>query len=257
MLNRIQSNTEMANTEMAVDTAIQTDDAAYRGALVNPYGARYATVADAVAIDHVVREAFGASAPKTSSERDMKRRNTTYIVATRGTNWNGDDANVGSEGNGGFSRRLRSILSVSLGSSEPQRVMSNIVGLVGIWTAADQAHIVVIATRPNRRGHGVGELLLIATMTEALKVGTANATLEVRKSNLVARSLYRKYGFSDVGVRRQYYHDNREDAIIMSTPSFSDLGYRRSLRHRFTSYFAARGQTELQVDPMQYLALPE
>lgn len=248
----------MANPSIAVDTTVQPDAAAYRGALVNPYGARYATIADAVAIDHVVREAFGASAPKTSSARDMKRRNTTYIVATRGTNWNGDDANAGSGDGGGFSRRLRSILSVaSLGSSEPQRVMSNIVGLVGIWTAADQAHIVVIATRPNRRGHGVGELLLIATMAEALKVGTANATLEVRKSNLVARSLYRKYGFSDVGVRRQYYHDNREDAIIMSTPSFSDLGYRRSLRHRFMSYFAARGQTELQVDPTQYLALPE
>ena len=73
----------------------------------------------------------------------------------------------------------------------------------------------------------------------------------------MARSLYRKYGFADVGIRHRYYHDNREDAIIMSTPSFSDLGYRRSLRSRFTSYFSARGQTALQVDPMPFLTLPE
>ncbi len=225
--------------------------------LVNPYRARYATQSDALAIDHVVRESFGQTAPKSSAARDMKRKNTTYIVATRGVTENGEDEDETTNGTGGIARRLRSILSTSIGSFEPERSLSQVAGLVGLWTAVDQAHIVVIATRPTRRGRGIGELLLLATFAEALKIGASNATLEVRKSNWVARSLYRKYGFGEVGVRHRYYHDNAEDAIIMSTPSFLDLGYRRALRSRCLAYFAARGQTELQVDPMAYLALPE
>lgn len=244
----------MANPSITVSPPGHADVVAVGEVLENQYCARYATVADATAIDHVVREAFGPSAPKSSSARDMKRRNTTYIVATNG---NGNGANGSGSGNGIFSERLRSIFYAPFGSMEPQRSSNNIVGLVGIWTAMDQAHIVVIATHPSERGRGVGELLLIATISEALKIGASNATLEVRKSNLVARSLYRKYGFSDVGIRHRYYHDNREDAIIMSTPSFSDLGYRRSLRSRCIAYFGTRGQTELQIDPMPYLTLPE
>ena len=249
----------MANRSITIGHSELTDEGALGGGLVNPYRARYASIADALAIDHVVREAFGASAPKSSAAREMRRKNTTYLVATRAAGRNGDDdeANNGGNGNGWFSGRLRSVFSASIGNSDLEKSASHVAGLVGLWTAVDQAHIVVIATRPVRRGRGIGELLLIATFAEALKIGASNATLEVRKSNWVARSLYRKYGFSDVGIRHRYYHDNREDAIIMSTPSFSDLGYRRSLRSRFMSYFAARGQTELQVDPMRYLTLPE
>ena len=244
----------MTNPSITVNAPGHMDAAAFDEALENLYCARYATAADAAAMDYVVREAFGPSAPKSSSARDMRRRNTTYIVATNG---NGNGINGSGSDNGGLSERLRSIFSASLGSLEPQKSTNNIVGLVGIWTAVDQAHIVVIATHPSERGRGVGELLLIATISEALKIGAANATLEVRKSNLVARSLYRKYGFSEVGIRHRYYHDNREDAIIMSTPSFSDLGYRRSLRSRCLAYFTARGRTDLQLDPMPYLSLPD
>lgn len=135
--------------------------------------------------------------------------------------------------------------------------MNNVVGLVSIWTALDQAHIVVIATHPNEHRRGIGELLVIATIVEALKTGAANATLEVRKSNNAARSLYRKYGFNDVGIRHRYYHDNREDAIIMSTPAFSNLEYKRSLIRRWNGYLSIRGKTKLQFDPTPYLALTE
>lgn len=255
--NSSLTNTEMANQSIAIDTTGQTEDASHQATVEFPYRTRYATVADADAIDNVVREAFGDSAPNPSAARDMKRKNTTYIVATRGSNWDANGSEEEAGGNGGFSQRLRSMLSFSFGSMESQKAMSSVAGAVGIWASVDQAHIVVIATRPIRRGRGIGELLLIATMAEALKLDSRNVTLEVRKSNLVARALYQKYGFSDVGIRRNYYHDNREDAIIMSTPSLADLGFRRSLRSRCLSFFATRGRTELQVDPMPYLSLPE
>lgn len=223
----------------------------------NPYTARYAGPADAVAIDHVVREAFGASAPKSSAARDMKRNKTTYIVVTR-KNGNGDSAAGGSlNGGNGWGGKLRSLLTASIGSFEPHKTTNGVVGLVGIWTGADQTHIVVIASRPEERRRGIGELLMIATIAEGIKIGATNATLEVRRSNSAARALYRKYGFTDVGIRHRYYADNREDAVIMSTPAFSNLNFRRSLLSRCEAYFGVRGKTELQFDPVPYLSLPE
>ena len=224
----------------------------------NSYAARYATLADANAIDSVIHAAFGDSAPRSSAAREIKRNKTTYIVVTKASG--ADPATTGTNGQErkvGWQRRLRSLFSSSIGSLEPENRMSNVVGLVGIWTALNQAHIVVIATHPNERRRGVGELLVLATIAEALKTGATNVTLEVRKSNLAARSLYRKYGFNDVGIRHRYYHDNREDAVIMSTPSFSNLEYKRSFVRRWKGFVTVRGTPEMQFDPIPYLSLPE
>lgn len=237
----------MANPSITIGTSERGFDSTACDALVNPYGTRYATIADADAIDQVVKEAFGASAPKSSAARDIRRENTTYIVATKNRRSDGSRFHSEGERNGGWTRKLRSIFSSSMGKSESEQTASEIVGLVGIWTAVDQAHIIVIATRPSERGKGVGELLLIAMLSEAKKIGATNATLEVRKSNLVARALYRKYGFADVGIRHRYYHDNREDAIIMSTPSFSNLDYSRSFERRCLAYTASRGKIEFKA----------
>lgn len=226
-------------------------------ATTNPYRARYASNGDASAIDFVVKEAFGATAPKSSAAREMKRKNTTYIVVTKdplsGNGNNDIDYPIGMN----WHRRLRSLFTVSVGDVEPHQSSRSIVGLVGIWTPVDQAHVMVIASRPNERRQGVGELLIIATLCEAIKIGATNATLEVRKSNDAAQMLYRKYGFSEIGIRRRYYSDNREDAVIMATPSFANLDYVRSLQSRCDSYFSVRGHTEIQLDPSRYLTLPE
>ncbi len=246
----------MANPSIstaAPEVAPVFSDAAVRE---NPYMARYATLADANAIDHIVQAAFGNSAPRSSVARDIRRNKTTYVVVTRSPSAKpiADDTYTPTN-NTGWRSRIKSLFSS--GNLGPRKTMNNVVGLVGIWTALDQAHIVVIATHPNERRRGIGELLVIATIVEALKTGAANATLEVRKSNNAARSLYRKYGFNDVGIRHRYYHDNREDAIIMSTPAFSNLEYKRSLIRRWNGYLSIRGKTKLQFDPTPYLALTE
>lgn len=91
-----------------------------------------------------------------------------------------------------------------------------IVGYIGYWLVLDEAHISTVVIHPEWRGQGLGELLLLSALYAAIAQGAATATLEVRRSNLVAQLLYQKYGFEVVGERLRYYHDNHEDALIMT-----------------------------------------
>jgi len=97
------------------------------------------------------------------------------------------------------------------------REFHRIVGYAGMWVILDEAHVTTIAVDPLHRRRHVGERLLVALIDEAMKRGARWVTLEVRKSNLGAQALYRKYGFKDIGIRKAYYSDNREDAIVMWT----------------------------------------
>jgi len=100
-------------------------------------------------------------------------------------------------------------------------VAEQVLGYGGFWMMVDEAHISTLAVRPDVRGRGMGELLLLELMREARSLGATAATLEVRVSNRVAQSLYAKYGFEVVGRRKGYYQDNQEDALIMTTPMFT------------------------------------
>lgn len=90
-----------------------------------------------------------------------------------------------------------------------------IAGYFGFWQVVDEAHITNIAVLPKYRGHKIGDQLLREGIRLAREQGIVSATLEVRTSNTVAQSLYAKYGFEAAGVRKGYYTDNNEDAIIM------------------------------------------
>jgi ribosomal-protein-alanine N-acetyltransferase len=89
----------------------------------------------------------------------------------------------------------------------------------------DEAHISTIAVHPRWRGRGLGEMALVAMIDAAILRGAAEVTLEVRVSNEVAQSLYRKYAFAQVGRRKGYYQDNGEDALIMTTPRVDEAGF--------------------------------
>jgi ribosomal-protein-alanine N-acetyltransferase len=91
-----------------------------------------------------------------------------------------------------------------------------VVAYAGMWLVIDEAHITNIAVHKAFRGRGYGELVTRALMRLAADTGMVFMTLEVRRSNLVAQSLYRKVGFYDVGYRKRYYEDNHEDALIMA-----------------------------------------
>jgi ribosomal-protein-alanine N-acetyltransferase len=110
---------------------------------------------------------------------------------------------------------------------EPQPVVPRppVLGFAGIWLMVDEAHLVTIAVAPGQRGKGLGELLLVSMLDLATVLRATTMTLEVRVSNHVAQSLYRKYGFKNEGVRRRYYSDNGEDALVMTTDTLTSAYY--------------------------------
>ncbi len=90
-----------------------------------------------------------------------------------------------------------------------------VIGYGGIWLILDEGHITNIAVHPEYRGVGAGDMIVEALIELCKLEGIASMTLEVRKSNIVAQSLYKKHGFIEEGIRRNYYADTHEDAVIM------------------------------------------
>ncbi|MCJ7684531.1 MAG: ribosomal protein S18-alanine N-acetyltransferase [Desulfobacteraceae bacterium] len=89
-------------------------------------------------------------------------------------------------------------------------------GYICFWIFANETHLMNIAVHPEWRGKGLGEGLLCKMIEVGISKEAKTAWLEVRPSNLVARSLYDKTGFKEVGFRPRYYKETSEDAVIMS-----------------------------------------
>jgi len=92
----------------------------------------------------------------------------------------------------------------------------SIVGMIGFWFMAGEAHIMTIGVRENYRRQGIGQLILDAGIELAKQCNAFAVTLEVRRSNIEALSLYIKNGFTERGVRKNYYKETHEDAVIMT-----------------------------------------
>ena len=106
---------------------------------------------------------------------------------------------------------------------------------------AGEAHLTSIAVREQYRCRGIGELLLICVIEKAIALRASMVTLEVRASNVAAQRLYVKYGFTQVGVRHNYYSDNREDGVVMSTTDIASSLFQSSLRQLKQAYFEKWG----------------
>jgi [ribosomal protein S18]-alanine N-acetyltransferase len=103
-----------------------------------------------------------------------------------------------------------------------------LVGYAGLMMTLDDGHITTIAVDPPWHRHKVGSRLLLALTKEALRRGATSLTLEVRLHNKGAQNLYRKFGFRPVGVRKNYYAETKEDALVMwaedvATPEYAKL----------------------------------
>ena len=114
-----------------------------------------------------------------------------------------------------------------------------IIAYAGLWLALDEAHITTFAVLPEYRRRRIGERLLVRLFDMATELKAEWLTLEVRASNFPAQRLYEKYGFHAAGIRRRYYSDNNEDAIIMWTERLRD----RTVRERL-----AKLRAELEQD---------
>jgi ribosomal-protein-alanine N-acetyltransferase len=94
-------------------------------------------------------------------------------------------------------------------------VDGEVIGHCGMWLVLDESHITNVAVRKHLRGHGIGEALMREAMAFCQELDVRLMTLEVRVSNHLAQNLYRKLGFQDGGIRKKYYSDDNEDALVM------------------------------------------
>ena len=90
-----------------------------------------------------------------------------------------------------------------------------LVGYIGSQTSFDEADVMTVAVNPDCRRQGIAEKLIHTLVEDLTARGVRALTLEVRASNAPAISLYEKLGFSQVGLRKNYYHNPKEDALIL------------------------------------------
>jgi ribosomal-protein-alanine N-acetyltransferase len=90
-----------------------------------------------------------------------------------------------------------------------------VLGFCSFWRVLDEMHINNLAVHPAHRRKGIGTSLLTFVMKAGAKLGARRASLEVRRSNEVARHMYERLGFSAAGVRRAYYTNPIEDALVL------------------------------------------
>jgi ribosomal-protein-alanine N-acetyltransferase len=94
-------------------------------------------------------------------------------------------------------------------------IEGKVIGYGGTWVLVDEAHVTNVVVSPEFRGEGIGRKLMNEMLLKARDKGAVCATLELRKSNEVALKLYESMGFVMATVRKAYYPDNQEDAIVM------------------------------------------
>jgi ribosomal-protein-alanine N-acetyltransferase len=107
------------------------------------------------------------------------------------------------------------------------RVGGSVVGYAGLMLTGDDAHVTTIAVDPAWHRHKIGTRLLAFLAHESLRRGARNLTLEVRVSNEPAQGMYRQFGFKPAGIRKGYYQETNEDALVMwaediDTPEYGE-----------------------------------
>ena len=203
--------------QMAVNTVTPNPTGA-----TMPFAVRPLREDDIPQVRAVEKEAFSSLFPPTSFRRELGNRASRYWVVEKRDGKFRPHSAPPSEGV--VRKLLRRATGVRTRRHQTHTPRS-IVGFLGTWYAVDQAHIVSVGVADGYRRRGIGELLLIAAVEHAAARTAETITLEVRKSNTAARALYEKYGFIEQGIRKRYYSDNREDALIMTTDSIQMESY--------------------------------
>jgi len=210
-------------------------------------------VEDVPQANEIDRECFPEWPPPPYKREILFSRLSHYLVAwERGTGSPADhpvieqrESPQRSSRLGQFLQRLRLLLKAEPDS--PSSMNQRIVGLTGLWIMADEAHLTTIGVRKAYRRQGMGGLLLIAVLDLAVMHNVRVVTLEVRASNHAAQKLYEKYGFCIVGLRRGYYSDNREDAVVMSTDSLTSAPFQSHFQRLKQAHTQRWGPTDCQI----------
>lgn len=190
------------------------------------------------AVAAIEQQSFPSSWPASAYRREIERNQMAYYLVAMRTELAGTPRLEprflpepdGRRTNPSVLGRLgRLIFSDQRYGPDTAEELDNIVGYSGMWLMLDEAHVTTIAVDPAYRGEGIGELLIVALLDHAWEIGADTSTLECRLSNEVAQRLYRKYTFENVGLRKHYYSDDGEDALIMTTTGLDSPIFRRTM----------------------------
>lgn len=195
---------------------------------------------DIAQVTEIDREAFPTLWPPTNYRNELTNRLARYIVACDKDKTVAlpEEKAAAEKVISGLTSRLKWFLHHDLFSANKAlpSVTHYIMGFAGLWLMAGEAHITNIAVREMRRRQGIGELLLISLVDLAIEMDASLVTLEVRFSNTAAQQLYYKYGFVQVGLRRGYYIDDKEDAMLMTVEGISSATYKSRLNELKRAY---------------------
>ena len=108
-------------------------------------------------------------------------------------------------------------------------VDDELVGHAGLMLLHDEGHVSTVAVHPDWQRRGVARRLMIELSRAAIERGMVALTLEVRVSNKAAQELYRQFGYAPAGVRRNYYTDVEEDALVMWATGIQEPDYAERL----------------------------
>ena len=159
--------------------------------LIDPVSIELMRRADLDAVQKIDRRCFPVPWLPTAYFTELSNRSATYLVARQG---------------------------------------GEVVGYGGQWVIMEEAHITTLAVDPDYQNRKIGERLLLALLEEAIVRGASHVTLEVREGNRAAQSLYRKFKFRDAAIRKSYYTDNGENAIVMWADEVNSPDYANHLR---------------------------
>jgi ribosomal-protein-alanine N-acetyltransferase len=227
------------------------------------YVIRPMTVADIARVSEIERESFPTMWPQTAYKRELQRNNLAayLVVCERPVNATdgrpppaaGQETEQPAESNaqrrqpGAVGRWLQGLFARGRAPiAAPDQPSERILGFVGLWFMVDEAHVVTIAVAEASRRRGLGEMLLIASIDLAQRRDQEVMTLECRVSNTAAQALYRKYGFRQVGVRKRYYSDNDEDALIMTTFPIRTAEYKAEFARLRAQHAARWGAPQIE-----------
>jgi [ribosomal protein S18]-alanine N-acetyltransferase len=196
-----------------------------------PLTVRFLRRQDISQVKEIDHDAFPTEWPPTNFPRELENKLAYYIVIHETQNPNPPSAPKSREREipPGFLSRVRAIFSRTQIPKEDETAEVPILGYAGMWIMADEAHVTSIASHKDHRHQGIGEALLISLIELAMVKHARIITLEARVSNQIAQNLYYKFGFDKLGLRKAYYLDNKEDAVIMSTEYIGSPSFREKL----------------------------
>ena len=219
------------------------------------YTIRRISVEDISQVSEIDREAFPTEWPPPSFKRELNNPLIRYLVVLDDSvTPSGSTEVTEHKTNGTWGRLLSRVRHLLATGHSPNNAIippdrRNIIGYAAIWLMVDEAHLTSIAVRKTHRRQGIGELLLISIIKLAVQMKAEVVTLETRVSNSEAQALYDKYGFNRVGLRRRYYTDNSEDAVIMTTDKITSPSYQTRFRKLERNYIERYGAAAMLNTP--------